>query len=139
VEDERRVSRVHQIMGACAVQSSSDRKRVSDGPLCVLIGAGTFSSAVDLSDAIKTYRLATLIGEETGGRANSFGEIYHFRTRATDYLVTVSSAQFVRASGDRTDHRGVVPDIEVHQSADDLRAGRDPVVERARECPPRTR
>jgi len=108
-----------------------------DGPVCVLIGAGTFSSAVDLSDAIKTYRLATLIGEETGGRANSFGEVYYFRTRATDYLVTVSSAQFVRASGDTTDHRGVVPDIEVHQSADDLRAGRDPVVERARECPSR--
>jgi hypothetical protein len=110
-----------------------------DGPVCVLIGAGTFSSAVDLSDAIKTYRLATLIGEETGGRANAFGEIYYFRTSATDYLVTVSSAEFVRASGDTTDHRGVMPDIEVLQSAEDLRAGRDPVIERARECPSRAR
>jgi len=120
-------------------ETHAPREPRFDGPVCVLIGAGTFSSAVDLSDAIKTYRLATLIGEETGGRANSFGEIYYFRTRATDYLVTVSSAQFVRASGDTTDHRGVVPDIEVHQSADDLRAGRDPVIERARECPPRAR
>jgi C-terminal processing protease CtpA/Prc len=118
-------------------EAHAPREPRFDGPVCVLIGAGTFSSAVDLSDAIKTYRLATLIGEETGGRANTFGEIYYFRTRATDYLVTVSSAQFVRASGDTTDHRGVVPDIEVHQSADDLRAGRDPVVERARECPSR--
>lgn len=109
-----------------------------DGPVCVLIGALTFSSAVDLADAIKTYHLATLIGEETGGRGNSFGEVYYFRTPATGFLVSVSSETFVRANGDTTDHRGVVPDIEVHRAADDVRAARDPVLERARDCPSRT-
>jgi C-terminal processing protease CtpA/Prc len=118
-------------------EAHAQREPSFSRPVCVLIGAGTFSSAVDLSDAIKTYRLATLIGEETGGRANSFGEVYYYRTRATDYLVGVSSAQFVRASGDTTDHRGVVPDIEVHQSAADLSSGRDPAIDRARECPSR--
>jgi peptidase S41-like protein len=106
-----------------------------DGAVCVLIGDGTFSSAVDLADAIKTYKLATLIGEETGGRPNTFGEVYYFRTQATGFLVGASSAAFVRANGDTTDHRGVLPDIEVHRSADDVRAGRDPVVDRARSCP----
>jgi hypothetical protein len=118
-------------------ESHSARDPRFDGPVCVLIGAGTFSSAVDLVDGIKTYRLATLIGEETGGHPNSFGEIYYFRTPATGFLVTVSSAAFVRANGDTTDHRGVLPDIEVHRSSEDVRAGRDPVIERARSCPPR--
>jgi hypothetical protein len=118
-------------------EQHSSREPTFDGPVCVLIGAGTFSSAVDLADGIKTYRLATLIGEETGGRPNSFGEIYYFRTPATGFLVTVSSAAFVRANGDTTDHHGVLPDIEVRRSAADVRVGRDPVIERARDCPSR--
>jgi hypothetical protein len=108
-----------------------------DGPVCVLIGPGTFSSAVDLADAIKTYQVATLIGEETGGRPNSFGEIYYFRTPVTGFLVTVSSAAFVRANGDTTDRRGVLPDIEVRRSSEDIRVGRDAAIERARDCPRR--
>jgi C-terminal processing protease CtpA/Prc len=81
------------------------------GNVCVLIGRQTFSSAVDLADAIKTYHLATLIGEETGGRPNGFGEAYVFRLPKSQLAVSVSSARFVRASGDTSDHRGVVPDI----------------------------
>jgi C-terminal processing protease CtpA/Prc len=119
------------------VEQHGRRNPRFDGPVCVLIGPGSFSSTVDLVDAIKTYKLATLIGEETGGRPNSFGEIYYYRTPYTGYLVTVSSAAFVRANGDTADHRGVLPDIEVPRTAEDVRAGRDPVIERARDCPPR--
>ena len=53
----------------------------------------------------------TLVGEETGGRPNGFGEAYFFRLPKSQLGVSVSSARFVRASGDTTDHRGVVPDI----------------------------
>jgi len=81
------------------------------GNVCVLIGRQTFSSAADLADGIKTYRLATLIGEETGGRPNGFGEAYVFRLPKSQLAVSVSSARFVRASGDTSDHRGVVPDV----------------------------
>lgn len=81
------------------------------GAVCVLIGRQTFSSAVDLSDAIKTYHLATLVGEETGGRPNGFGEAYQFLLPNSQLIASVASAQFVRANGDTTDHRGVMPDI----------------------------
>jgi hypothetical protein len=104
------------------------------GPVCVIIGPGTFSSAADLADAIKTYKLATLVGEETGGKPNTFGEVYWFRTQRTGFVVDVSSALFVRASGDTSDHRGVVPDIEVKRTAADMASGRDPALERAAAC-----
>jgi C-terminal processing protease CtpA/Prc len=117
-----------------APESHEARAPTFSGPVCVLIGPGTFSSAVDLADGIKTYSLATLIGEETGGRPNTFGEVYYFRAPATGFLVGVSSAQFVRANGDTTDRRGVVPDIEIKRTPDGIRAGRDPVIDRAREC-----
>ena len=106
------------------------------GAVCVLIGRQTFSSAADLADAIKTYRLATLIGEETGGRPNSFAEAYVFRLPKSQLAVSVSSARFVRASGDTSDHRGVVPDIIASVSDADRRAGRDVARERASQCVP---
>ena len=104
------------------------------GPVCVLIGTRTFSSAVDLSDAIETYGLATTLGEETGGHPNTFGEVYPFRLARSGLEVTVSSARFVRASGDVTDRRGVIPDIVIRPTAADLASGRDAVLERARSC-----
>ncbi|HEY2164255.1 MAG TPA: S41 family peptidase, partial [Gemmatimonadaceae bacterium] len=104
------------------------------GAVCVLIGPQTFSSATDLADAIKTYGLATTIGDETGGRANTFGEAYGFRLPKSQLAVSVSSARYIRASGDTADHRGVIPDVVVHPSDADRRLGRDVVLARARQC-----
>ena len=101
-------------------------------PTCVLIGPQTFSSAVDLADAIKTYHLATLVGEETGGRPNGFGEAYVFRLPLSQLAVSVSSALFIRASGDTTDHRGILPDFLAARTAEDRGAGRDPAMDRCR-------
>jgi C-terminal processing protease CtpA/Prc len=117
-----------------APESHPARAPQFDGPVCVLIGPRTFSSAADLADAIKTYRLATLIGEETGGRPNHFGEVYPFRTARTGFLVFVSSARYVGASGDTTNHDGVLPDIEVRRTAADIAQGRDAALDRARAC-----
>jgi C-terminal processing protease CtpA/Prc len=102
------------------------------GPVCFLIGRGTFSSAMMLADGVGTFHLATLIGEETGGEPNSFGEIYPFAVPHTHLGVWVSSARHVRANGDATDPRGVLPDIEVRASPADIAAGRDVVLEAAR-------
>lgn len=102
--------------------------------MCVLIGPQTFSSAADFADAVKTYHLGTLIGQETGGRPNGFGEAYVFRLPRSQLAVSVSSALFVRASGDTSDHRGVVPDVSIAPTAADRQGGRDPVRDTAKDC-----
>ena len=117
---------------ADAPESRAPAEPFFSRPVCVLIGPQTFSSAVDLADAVKTYRLATLVGEETGGRPNGFGEVYISRLPHSQLAVSVSSALFVRANGDTTDHRGVLPDVVAAPSADDRRAGRDPALDRCR-------
>lgn len=86
-----------------------------------------------LANAAEDYRLATLVGEETGGIPNAFGEVYSFDLPETRLSAGVSSAYFVRANGDEKDRRGVMPDIKVRQTQADARAGRDTVLERARE------
>jgi hypothetical protein len=98
------------------------------GPLCLLAGAGTFSSATMLVDAVKTYKLGTVIGEETGGLPTAFGDIYMFQLPASRFTVSVSSATWVRASGDTTEKDGVMPDVPARQTPLDIRNGRDPVL-----------
>ena len=105
------------------------------GPVCVLTGARTFSAAVAFADAVKTYRLATLVGEETGGRANMTMEPVGYLLPRTKLVVSIAAGRTVRANGDATDTHGVLPDIVVKPTTDDIRAGRDPVIDRARDCP----
>jgi len=103
------------------------------GAVCFLIGPRTFSSAVMLANAVGDFKLATLIGEETGGTPNEFGEVYTFKLPNSGIAVSISSARWVRANGDATDRHGVMPDIAVKASSDDRVRGIDAVLERARE------
>lgn len=101
--------------------------------MCILIGTRTFSSAQKLTNAIKDYRLATLIGGETGGNPYAFGEMYLFRLPNTRLELGISTKRDVRANGDAHWQRGILPDIEVKPTLADLQTGGDMVLEFARE------
>ena len=83
------------------------------GPVTVLVGPRTFSSAVTLAATLKAYDLATVVGTETGGRVHRFGEGYAFRLPNSGLRAMVSSAYFVHASRPRDHDGGLVPDIAV--------------------------
>ena len=105
------------------------------GRVCVLTGPDTFSAAVLFADAVKTYHLATIIGEETGGHPNLFaGLSYNFRLPRSGFQISIPMQREIRANGNASDHNGVIPDIEVPTTAADIRAGLDPVLQRARDC-----
>jgi len=90
-----------------------------DGPVAFLVGPGTFSAASSLAAAVKEYRLALLVGEETGGQLNSFGEAYPFRLPRTQLAAQVSSARHVQPNGDASTLGGVVPDVLVRPAPGD--------------------
>jgi hypothetical protein len=103
-----------------------------DGPVCFLMGPGTYSSAVMLADAVKEFQLATLIGEETGGWPNSFGQAYSFTLPSTGLIARASTARFVRPRGDASRKGGVLPDVVVDAARRDGPDG-DPALARARQ------
>lgn len=51
-----------------------------NGPVFLLVGPATFSSAIDCATAAKDYGLATLVGEPTAAPVNSTGELYVGKT-----------------------------------------------------------
>jgi hypothetical protein len=99
-----------------------------DGEVYVLIGPGTFSSATSFASAIKDHRIGTLVGEETGGLATTYGNNYTFTLPNTMLQGTVSLQKYIRPSG-IDDGRGVLPDIEIIAEIDDVVERRDPVME----------
>ena len=108
-----------------------------NGTVCVLTGPATFSAAAILADTIKTYHLATLVGEETGGRPNTTMEPVAYLLPRSRFAVSIATGRSVRANGKAGDLNPVIPDILVRTTIEDIRAGRDAVLERARTCPPR--
>ena len=109
-----------------------------DGPVCVLTGPHTYSAAAEFAEAVKTYGLATIVGEAPGGQPNSFGNPMPFRLPRSKLTLQIATSRAVRANGDVADFKPVAPDIIVRATAADIRAGFDPVLERATNCPPRT-
>jgi len=97
-----------------------------DGPVSLLIGERTFSSAMLLADAARTYDLMLTIGQPTGGVPNALGEIGPFELPNSRIVVSFSQKMFIRASGDESDLGPVRPHIEVTPIA-----GRDTTLERA--------
>jgi hypothetical protein len=108
-----------------------------DGPVCVLTGPHTYSAASEFADAVKAFGLATIVGEETGGQPNSFGNPLPFVLRRSGLAVQIATSRAERASGDAADNGPVVPDIRIRPTATDIRMGIDPAFERAVDCPAR--
>ncbi|MBK8495271.1 MAG: hypothetical protein IPL50_09725 [Chitinophagaceae bacterium] len=95
-----------------------------NGKVAVLIGNATFSSANMLTNAIRDYQLATLIGESTAEPGNDFGEIFSFMLPETHIVATTAIKMFMRANGDIHDYTGISPDIPVKNTLEDIQLKR---------------
>ena len=96
------------------------------GPTCLLIGEHTFSAAMMLADAARTYDLMLTIGQPTGGIPNGLAGIGPIPLPNSRIPVSISQKLYIRASGDETDVGPVRPHIEVAPIP-----GRDTALERA--------
>lgn len=93
-----------------------DRKSRFDGRVLLLTGPGTFSSAADFAAVVKDYEIGTIIGEETGGLRECFGDVLGFRLPNSGIPFGVSYKRFyapVPRPDDGT--RGTVPDAVVDE------------------------
>lgn len=84
------------------------------GPVAVLIGPRTFSSANMTAATIADYHLATLVGEATGEPANDYGEVLYFTTPNAGVSFGSCTKLFSRPNGNRADNRPVLPNIPVN-------------------------
>ena len=98
------------------------------GSIYLLIAEPTFSSGSNFAAAVKYFKIATLIGQETSGQNDHYGQVVPIQLPNSRLSGQVSTAHFVTAGGAK-DSGGVKPDYQVTQKPEDTAKGFDTVLE----------
>jgi carboxyl-terminal processing protease len=105
----------------------ADGRNTFTRPLAVLIGPRTASAAEITAAALQDQHRARLFGRPTAG-ATLTSRSFLLPDGGT---AQIAIADVQRASGARIEAVGVIPDVGFMPTLDDVRAGRDPALERA--------
>ncbi len=98
-----------------------------DIPLVVLVNGASASASEIVAGAIQDSGRGILIGERTFGK----GSVQLSHTLSDGSELRVTTAQWFTPKGRAIHSEGLVPDIVVEVTDEDLAAGRDPQLERA--------
>jgi len=93
--------------------------------LFVLVGNRTFSSGVASAAITKRWTNATLVGEPTGGKPNSYGDGVRIELPNSGVIISCSSNyyEFYPGYGKNT----LIPDVIINRTINDYKASNDPV------------
>lgn len=114
----------NSIYGTKFVKKISKNKINSDGKLYVVIGRKTFSSAILNTLDFKENTKAIIVGENTGGKPNHYGEIRSFKLPNSEISIYYSTKYFKRVN---IETNTIKPDVEIEMSFKEYKQGIDPV------------
>lgn len=107
------------------VLADQDPSVAWDGPMVVLVNRMSASASEIFAGAIQDYGRGLVVGSQTFGK----GTVQAVRSLNHGQL-KITQSKFYRVSGGSTQHRGVIPDIEIPSRIDTTRIGED-ALERA--------
>lgn len=114
-------------MGTELITQLSSLEQINkEGKLYVIIGKETFSSAIINTLDFKKMTKAILVGEETSGMPNHFGNLKFLKLPGSGLMLSFSTDYFKLADENM---KTITPDYIVETSFLDFKQGRDPVFE----------
>lgn len=102
------------------VLNDEDPSVAYDGPLVVLTNRMSASASEIFAGAIQDYGRGLVVGSQTFGK----GTVQAVRPLNHGQL-KITQSKFYRVSGGSTQHKGVIPDIEIPSRIDKTRIGED--------------
>lgn len=99
------------------------------GKLYVLIDGGGASTTGHLLGLLKYHKIGTLVGEETGATYVCYDAKNSFLLKHTRFQVSVATGTFASAVQGLPQDRGILPDICVDPTPQDMAIGIDTVLE----------
>jgi hypothetical protein len=111
------------------------RKDHFDGNIYILTGGNSFSATTLFVQELKGQKNVKIIGEETGGGAygNTAWIIPELTLPNTKVRIGIPKFRFVMRRNLIKEARGVMPDIYIAPTADDIKRGVDVKVEKAKQ------
>ena len=105
------------------------RDRINQpGKLYTIIGRGTYSAAMMLTDDLEKHTKTLFVGEPTGASPNMYGDAEKIVLPNSGLEIWASALRWVY-SEPRDNRPWIAPDIPAALASDDYRARRDPALE----------
>jgi carboxyl-terminal processing protease len=92
-----------------------------DLPVVILVSKGSASGSEVLAGALRDHGRATLVGEQTFGK----GSVNHLRELSNGGALYVTIARWLTPNGEQIEGVGLVPDLPIALSEDDIANNRD--------------
>lgn len=97
--------------------------------MVILVDKGSASASEILADALRHYGDATLVGTNTFGK----GSVQELVAITGDTSLKITVARWLGPDGKQIPLTGIVPDVEQKVTDEDIKAGKDPQMEKALE------
>jgi carboxyl-terminal processing protease len=95
----------------------------------ILVDGGSASASEILAGALSEQKKATLIGEKTFGK----GSVQELVDITPETSIKITVARWLTPNGNSISGQGITPDIVVKRTREDVLAGKDPQLDRAKE------
>ena len=102
-------------------RQKANRKALTDKALVVLVNEGSASASEILSGALQDNNRAKLVGTKTFGK----GLVQSVRSVGNGAGLAVTIAKYFTPSGRDINHEGIVPDVEISLTEEQIEAMRD--------------
>lgn len=108
-------------------QRSDDNAPLEGIPTIVLVDGGSASASEIVSGALHDNNAATLVGQKTFGK----GSVQDMPSISSGGILKVTIAKWYTPKGKNIHKEGIMPDVVVPISDDDIKNGRDPQKDKA--------
>lgn len=114
------------------LERSFDNPKLFKGNIFALTNINTYSAASIMAATLQCYKIAKIIGQETGGTQIFFGENVQLEL-PNSKLKFLVSFQIEYSPCGKSWNNGIIPDYEIPVNIEDMRNGKDTEIEFVKE------